>query len=899
MRHVSVFILLLTLFFSSAAHADVLRLRVVDADSGEPMESVSTNVFVHYVEGYGVMYDTTTDSLGVLYLSSKDMVTYTLEFKYFGYDTLKKKYNVPGGKDTLDVGDVKMHMSEFLMKELRVEAKARRFYMKGDTVVFNPEAFNLDDGDRVATLLKKLPGVSIEDGKLKFNGKEVHLKMNGHFVGDDYLTSLLPAEAVKDIKAYEQQSESAELTGMRDGEERQVLDITIKPGFMDKWYGRVTGSAYASPNYRASVNSHYLSDSHPFHVYLRTSDNAETGGAWGEHEYSWGETPKRQQAGKVEYRHNWKRDGVESSYDDTWGWSLHLDHVDRHQHNWETTKTLMSGVPSVFSNSKGYEYNHSLELPFNIATSLHLAPKTTLDLSADAKFYRHRDEHSNEGMSYRAEEYSEEATAPTNTRRGQSLSESTGGDMRLRYDLRHVWHSHVFSLGGNVHYVTEDKDGASHTEIDYVDMGTQEVREQTNMNKDRRLDEELGANLDMQLVEEKVKLGVSYRQAYNYFDQSFENTLNGAMDWANTGTYNNRQLHNEGNIGVKADLGDWFLSAETSARNIEESTLYQRGKLDTTAHRNYWKPRVRLSTRWRPRKGSEINVNGEWSQDRPDLMNCLGYTDDTNPLYVRMGNPLLRGTSKLGGSLSYKLMLTRGSQMLSVNCRYNRAFHPVRSMLVFNPLTGAYISSTGNVDRADNLYSNIIFDRSLGDLFRFTNRLSISYDRNQNIQTRHSLTEPVVLFRQTDLSFVERPYLTFENKGWEATLGVYVQYKDVRYDDPTLQSLGLWNYETELMGKYKWKQWVWEASATMDGARGYLSPYVNRERYALNASVSWKCLKNKGLLTLAAKDILGQMDGYNSYMTESQQIELYNETFHRHVSLTFTYNFDSRPGKGK
>ena len=54
---------------------------------------------------------------------------------------------------------------------------------------------------------------------------------------------------------------------MDDGERRQVLDIVIKPGFMDKWYGQTKASAYASENYRASANLHYLTDRDPFNVY--------------------------------------------------------------------------------------------------------------------------------------------------------------------------------------------------------------------------------------------------------------------------------------------------------------------------------------------------------------------------------------------------------------------------------------------------------------------------------------------------------------------------------------------------------------------------------------------------------------------------------------------------------
>lgn len=72
--------------------------------------------------------------------------------------------------DTIHIDDILLQPSEVLLKEVLVKGAQRRFYMRGDTVVFNPGAFQMEDGDRLVDLIQKLPGVTIEEGRLLWNG---------------------------------------------------------------------------------------------------------------------------------------------------------------------------------------------------------------------------------------------------------------------------------------------------------------------------------------------------------------------------------------------------------------------------------------------------------------------------------------------------------------------------------------------------------------------------------------------------------------------------------------------------------------------------------------------------------------------------------------------------------
>jgi hypothetical protein len=135
-----------------------------------------------------------------------------------------------------------------MLKMVEVTGRARRFTVKGDTIVFHPEAFHLQEGARLEELIKQLPGVQVDDkGRLSWNGKPIRITMDGEslFGGDD-LVKQLPAEAVENIKAYNRQSEFSERTGKDDGTQDMVLNLAIKPGFLDRWYGDVK-AYYQSP----------------------------------------------------------------------------------------------------------------------------------------------------------------------------------------------------------------------------------------------------------------------------------------------------------------------------------------------------------------------------------------------------------------------------------------------------------------------------------------------------------------------------------------------------------------------------------------------------------------------------------------------------------------------------
>ena len=198
------FLLCLIVSNQTTVLADIVKGRVVDAETKEPLPEASVKLTQRYGD-YGTMITSLkADSIGcfTFFASGRG----SIEVSMLGYYSKSKPVLAfsDSRKDTIDIGTIELKMSPQMLKMVQVTGRARRFTVKGDTIVFHPEAFHLQEGARLDELIRKLPGVEVDDqGKMSWNGKPIRITMDGEslFGGDD-LVKQLPAEAVQDIKAY-------------------------------------------------------------------------------------------------------------------------------------------------------------------------------------------------------------------------------------------------------------------------------------------------------------------------------------------------------------------------------------------------------------------------------------------------------------------------------------------------------------------------------------------------------------------------------------------------------------------------------------------------------------------------------------------------------------------------
>lgn len=182
--------------------------------------------------------------------------------------------------DNMNLGKIYMKRAPKMLDEVVVKASKVMFYNKGDTIIYNADAFVLAEGSMLDALIRQMPGVEIKDGgQIYINGKYVeNLLLNGKdfFKGNkQIMLDNLGAYTVKNIAVYEHQNEMDKIMGKDYGKKHLSMDVRLKKeynhgiltnmevgyGTNDRYLGRMFGLWY-SDNARISIygNANNLND---------------------------------------------------------------------------------------------------------------------------------------------------------------------------------------------------------------------------------------------------------------------------------------------------------------------------------------------------------------------------------------------------------------------------------------------------------------------------------------------------------------------------------------------------------------------------------------------------------------------------------------------------------------
>ncbi|MDE2761291.1 MAG: outer membrane beta-barrel family protein [Gemmatimonadota bacterium] len=169
---------------------------------------------------------------------------YILQVTLLGYETYRRDFEIAAGD--VDAGTVRMVVAPVELDSLVVSVEHVPFISRGDTLSYNVLAFPTAPNAMVEDLLRRLPGIEVEnDGSIKAQGEQVeNVLVDGkEFFGKDpkIATRNLPADAVKQVDVYDKQSDMAEFTGIPDGEDERTIDLKLREEAKRGHFGRATG----------------------------------------------------------------------------------------------------------------------------------------------------------------------------------------------------------------------------------------------------------------------------------------------------------------------------------------------------------------------------------------------------------------------------------------------------------------------------------------------------------------------------------------------------------------------------------------------------------------------------------------------------------------------------------
>ena len=227
-----------------------------------------------------------TDENGKFRIPAVKAGKYIMRLTFVGYVTQWKNITLEKGKKEIDLGTIALKENASIMKEAEVVASVAQVEMKADTFVYNADAYRLPEGSALEELVKKLPGAEVsDDGTIKINGKTVSKVMveGKEFFENNTKMAMknLPTKMVKKIKAYDKKSDYTRITGIDDGEEETVLDLTVKKDMKQGWIANVDVGYGTEDRYTAKANINRFLDHRQFSLILSRNNVNDNGFGWG------------------------------------------------------------------------------------------------------------------------------------------------------------------------------------------------------------------------------------------------------------------------------------------------------------------------------------------------------------------------------------------------------------------------------------------------------------------------------------------------------------------------------------------------------------------------------------------------------------------------------------------
>ena len=253
-------LMLLMILFSPMAFAQQSGVNVtgsvVEQGSDTPIEQATVRLL--NVKDSAMVRGVVSARNGSFTLKNVKKGSYLLHITFIGYDPLYQPLQITGKKNPVNVGKLELSDGAIELGEAVVIGKAPEVTVRNDTVEYNADSYKVTEGSVLEDLLKKMPGVEVDsEGKITVNGKEVKKVMvdGKEFFSDDpkVASENGAAKMIDKLQVLDKKSDMAQMTGFDDGEEETVINLTVKPGMKQGWFGNAYGGYGSKDRYEGNA----------------------------------------------------------------------------------------------------------------------------------------------------------------------------------------------------------------------------------------------------------------------------------------------------------------------------------------------------------------------------------------------------------------------------------------------------------------------------------------------------------------------------------------------------------------------------------------------------------------------------------------------------------------------
>ena len=956
-------IVVLMMIVGNSVYAQVncsVRVKLLDDKTGEPVAFATVSLTPKGAKE--ALKYALTDDKGMASITKVPAGNYTFKAEIMGYKTHEQQIEV---EKTVNLGEVKMFEDIEVIDAAKVSAVGNPIIVKKDTIEYTASSFKTSDNDMLEQLLKKLPGVEVEaDGTITANGetiKKITIDGKTFFLDDPQLASKnIPAKIIEKVKVVEKKSDQAMFTGIDDGNEETIIDLSIMPGMMKGWFGNfmlggghdVPGSGSTMDDWRfqgAGMTGRFTDESQ-----ISVIVNANNTNNRGFNDMA-GSMMQGMRGGRGMGRGagGWGgRNGITTSWMGGLNGAFELcdgdmDLAGNYLYNGsqqyvteESSKlTYMEDGSTLSNRNDGHNINNTqghrvgmrLEHKFSENTSILFEPQFNIGRGNFDEF-----------SEFETKAIRDSKENPTNRGYNSNFGENdnwnTSGFFLFRQRIGKPGrtisaHFRYNFSDNNLYGFNQSVTSVLNPEADAwsdVDVNQRFEQNSNSSSLSGRLayTEPIGKNFFLEANYEYAwNKSVSYKNTYNSGSNLKKDNL---LVYDVTGetpdaTYSNSIINRYINqrAGMNVSYQKEKFRAQLGVSMNPTDTYNETNGEEYTSKVLNWSPQASMNYQFTD--NSHIRFFYFGNSNQPSTNQLMPVPDNSDPLNISLGNPYLKPffNHNLRGNFGY----TNKRTFTSVNARFggslaqdgitNAQWYDAAGVQYSIPVNGP---GSGSFDTRVMVNSPFgqsglsIFSMTFARYSESTSYIGKSaldskyYDKdnaefdyemfNMDFPTLESMSKSFTTNTIQTVSFTQRLRLTYRNDFVEITAGGRTRMNKSWYTLANANQQTTWNNQVDASMNWTIPGGInIIADMNYNWYRGYSTP--QESEIILNAEITKLLFKKKFTLALKAYDILNQSKNLSVTDASNYHQEVINNTLGRYVILSLTYRFGNFNGNGQ
>ena len=916
--------------------------RLVDSDDGEALPQATVQML--HTDSTFVAGTRSSDN-GVFTVTASRGGSYLIKVSSVGYTTTYKDVSVSDGEQK-SLGKIKISQSATMLEGATVTEQARKVVLSNDTFIYNAAAYRTPDGSVIEELLKRIPGVTIDDeGTITHNGKEVtKIKVDGkEFMTGDTKTAVkyLPTSIVDKVKAYDEKSDMARMTGIEDGEEETVLDFGLKKGMNKGVFGEISGSGGTEDRFSSRLMAAVMS-SKLRAMALGGANNVNDmgfpggggGGSFGRGRQ--GLTTTKTFAVNINYD-----DGNRLQGDGSVRWN--------HSNNDAATKSSSENfvtTSGAFSNSISQEYTRSdswnaqmrFEWKPDTMTNILFRPTMSISYSdgistsTSASYGDDPYNYVDDPLSAEAIEQMDADGLMVNRNASTSItytdSKSFGGSLQYNRRFGNEGRNINVRLEGN--YGTSDGESLSTNSVHLYQVENALGADSTYQTNRYRLTPTKNSSFSVQVAYSEPIAHATYLQLSYKFAYSRSRSDQTTYDFSNLGEtffdgvspyYRSwgRYLslleepisdYLDTDLSKYSEYTNYTHDIELTFRAVRESYNFSAGVLVQPQRSRFTQDYLgthsdtvrtvvnvapTIDFRYKFSKVSQLDVRYKGTTSQPSLSDLVDITDDSDPLNITKGNPGLKPSFTHNFRARYNNFIENHYQAMAANLSFQVVRNSIGNAVTYDETTGGRTTTPQNINGNWNASGGLTYSFS-ADTAGYWNILTRTAASYQNLVGYVNLDQSATASKNTtkSLTLSENMEISYRNDWLEVALLGSLDYNRLRNKLQSASNIDTWqfSYGTSFDVTLPWGTRI-STDIKQNSRRGYSDSSMNTNELVWNAQLSHSFLRGNALsVMLQFYDILGKQSNFSRTINAMSRSDVEYNSINSYAMIKVVYRIN-------